>query len=235
MTSTTLNTPRAISLDDCVLNGDPLLGVDPVTLQLGVTPGASVTAVDPVNVQVGVTAGDGVDPVPLNLGVDPVQVGVTASDGVDPVPLNLGVDPVQVGVTAGDGVDPVPLNLGVDPVIVQVDLDPAAVPLQVGVTPGAGTEHADVNSNEVGANLEEFSKTGGFTLETVARMENGKTLPHFLSHSFFEGPPQVQITASSSTAQSNEDAEAISPPKKKLRKALNDARTDSKVTIEIKS
>ena len=191
MTSTTLNTPRAISLDDCVLNGDPLLGVDPVTLQLGVTPGASVTAVDPVN--------------------------------------------VQVGVTAGDGVDPVPLNLGVDPVIVQVDLDPAAVPLQVGVTPGAGTEHADVNSNEVGANLEEFSKTGGFTLETVARMENGKTLPHFLSHSFFEGPPQVQITASSSTAQSNEDAEAISPPKKKLRKALNDARTDSKVTIEIKS
>ena len=191
MTSTTLNTPRAISLDDCVLNGDPLLGVDPVTLQLGVTPGASVTAVDPVN--------------------------------------------VQVGVTAGDGVDPVPPNLGVDPVIVQVDLDPAAVPLQVGVTPGAGTEHADVNSNEVGANLEEFSKTGGFTLETVARMENGKTLPHFLSHSFFEGPPQVQITASSSTAQSNEDAEAISPPKKKLRKALNDARTDSKVTIEIKS
>ena len=191
MTSTTLNTPRAISLDDCVLNGDPLLGVDPVTLQLGVTPGASVTAVDPVN--------------------------------------------VQVGVTAGDGVDPVPLNLGVDPVIVQVDLDPAAVPLQVGVTPGAGTEHADVNSNEVGANLEEFSKTGGFTLETVAGMENGKTLPHFLSHSFFEGPPQVQITASSSTAQSNEDAEAISPPKKKLRKALNDARTDSKVTIEIKS
>ena len=191
MTSTTLNTPRAISLDDCVLNGDPLLGVDPVTLQPGVTPGASVTAVDPVN--------------------------------------------VQVGVTAGDGVDPVPLNLGVDPVIVQVDLDPAAVPLQVGVTPGAGTEHADVNSNEVGANLEEFSKTGGFTLETVARMENGKTLPHFLSHSFFEGPPQVQITASSSTAQSNEDAEAISPPKKKLRKALNDARTDSKVTIEIKS
>ena len=203
MTSTTLNTPRAISLDDCVLNGDPLLSVDPVTLQLGVTPGASVTA------------GDGVDPVPLNLGVDPVNV--------------------QVGVTAGDGVDPVPLNLGVDPVIVQVDLDPAAVPLQVGVTPGAGTEHADVNSNEVGANLEEFSKTGGFTLETVARMENGKTLPHFLSHSFFEGPPQVQITASSSTAQSNEDAEAISPPKKKLRKALNDARTDSKVTIEIKS
>ena len=191
MTSTTLNTPRAISLDDCVLNGDPLLGVDPVTLQLGFTPGAGVTAVDPVN--------------------------------------------VQVGVTAGDGVDPVPLNLGVDPVIVQVDLDPAAVPLQVGVTPGAGTEHADVNSNEVGANLEEFSKTGGFTLETVARMENGKTLPHFLSHSFFEGPPQVQITASSSTAQSNEDAEAISPPKKKLRKALNDARTDSKVTIEIKS
>ena len=195
MTSTTLNTPRAISLDDCVLNGDPLLGVDPVTLQLGVTPGASVTAVDPVN--------------------------------------------VQVGVTAGDGVDPVPLNLGVDPVIVQVDLDPGAavesVPLQVGVTPGAGTEHADVNSNEVGANLEEFSKTGGFTLETVAGMENGKTLPHFLSHSFFEGPPQVQITASSSTAQSNEDAEAISPPKKKLRKALNDARTDSKVTIEIKS
>ena len=157
------------------------------------------------------------------------------ADGVDAVPLNLGVDPVQVGVTAGDGVDPVPLNLGVDPVIVQVDLDPAAVPLQVGVTPGAGTEHADVNSNEVGANLEEFSKTGGFTLETVARMENGKTLPHFLSHSFFEGPPQVQITASSSTAQSNEDAEAISPPKKKLRKALNDARTDSKVTIEIKS
>ena len=191
MTSTTLNTPRAISLDDCVLNGDPLLGVDPVTLQLGVTPGAGVTAVDPVN--------------------------------------------VQVGVTAGDGVDPVPLNLGVDPVIVQVDLDPAAVPLQVGVTPGAGTEHADVNSNEVGANLEEFSKTGGFTLETVAMMENGKTLPHFLSHSFFEGPPQVQITASSSTAQSNEDVEAISPPKKKLRKALNDARTDSKVTIEIKS
>ena len=102
----------------------------------------------------------------------------------------------------------------------------------VGAAVGAGEGTSNGVDTNFGGSLEVLSQGPLFTLESVALLdENGveKAPTEYLSHSLFEEPSQVQTLQATSEAQSKKDK--ASPPKKKLQKALNDARTDWKVSF----
>ena len=78
--------------------------------------------------------------------------------------------------------------------------------------------------------LDEISKGSVISLESVA-LENGaeKAPTNHLSTTFYPEAEEVEPPQPSASESKDEDS---SPPKKKLRKALNDARTDSKVSFQ---
>ena len=83
-------------------------------------------------------------------------------------------------------------------------------------------------SKSLGRDLEVISKGPIFNLESVELMDqNGNKNNCYLSRTIYEAPSDVQMLEPSSEVESQDE-----PPKKRLKKALNDARNDSKESFE---
>ena len=83
-------------------------------------------------------------------------------------------------------------------------------------------------SKSLGRDLEVISRGPIFNLESVELMDqNGKKNNCYLSRTIYEAPSDVQMLEPSSEVESQDE-----PPKKRLKKALNDARNDSKESFE---
>ena len=83
-------------------------------------------------------------------------------------------------------------------------------------------------SKSLGRDLEIISRGPIFDLESVELMDqNGEKNNCYLSRSIYEVPSDVQMVEPSSEVESQDE-----PPKKRLKKALNDARNDSKESFE---
>ena len=83
-------------------------------------------------------------------------------------------------------------------------------------------------SKSLGRDLEVISRGPIFDLESVELMDqNGEKNNCYLSRTIYEVPSDVQMVEPSSEVESQDE-----PPKKRLKKALNDARNDSKESFE---
>ena len=83
-------------------------------------------------------------------------------------------------------------------------------------------------SKSLGRDLEIISRGPIFDLESVELLDqNGEKNNCYLTRSIYEVPSDVQMVEPSSEVESQDE-----PPKKRLKKALNDARNDSKESFE---
>ena len=83
-------------------------------------------------------------------------------------------------------------------------------------------------SKSLGRDLEIISRGPVFDLESVELLDqNGEKNNCYLTRSIYEVPSDVQMVEPSSEVESQDE-----PPKKRLKKALNDARNDSKESFE---
>ena len=83
-------------------------------------------------------------------------------------------------------------------------------------------------SKSLGRDLEIISRGPVFDLESVELLDNnGEKNNCYLTHSIYEVPSDVQMVEPSSEVESQDE-----PPKKRLKKALNDARNDSKESFK---
>ena len=83
-------------------------------------------------------------------------------------------------------------------------------------------------SKSLGRDLEIISRGPIFDLESVELLDqNGEKNNCYLTRSIYEVPSDVQMVEPSSEVESQDE-----PPKKRLKKALNDARNDSKESFK---
>ena len=83
-------------------------------------------------------------------------------------------------------------------------------------------------SKSLGRDLEVISRGPIFDLESVELLDqNGEKNNCYLTRSIYEVPSDVQMVEPSSEVESQDE-----PPKKRLKKALNDARNDSKESFK---